>query len=214
MTTRSARRLKRRAASPLFVAAGLLMALLPFVADPAVAGPSLRAAHGGATVNAPGAGERRDRDRQPDERPGQPDGVGVLGRLPAQLGDPAENSGDSLDVNTGNPVRVYQCRGADPAELERLLRLARASAVSTRRRHRRTRPCRPFTYPGQTDAYDATPDGPANWQDNVTGADGTGQVTLQVFTKRESAGLGCDSDRPARSWSCPTTAAPRAPPRT
>ena len=26
----------------------------------------------------------------------------------------------------------------------------------------------PFTYPGQTDPFDATPDGPANWQDNVT----------------------------------------------
>ena len=30
----------------------------------------------------------------------------------------------------------------------------------------------------------------------MTRADGTGQVTIQVFTKRESAGLGCDSDAP------------------
>ncbi len=53
-----------------------------------------------------------------------------------------------------------------------------------------------FTYPGQTDPFDATPDGPANWQDNVTGPDGSGQVTLQIFTKRESAGLGCDATAP------------------
>ena len=28
------------------------------------------------------------------------------------------NSGDSLDVNTENPVRVYQCRGTDPTSSE------------------------------------------------------------------------------------------------
>jgi hypothetical protein len=54
----------------------------------------------------------------------------------------------------------------------------------------------PFTYPGQQDAYDATPDGPANWQDNVTRADGTGEVGIQLFTRRESAALGCDATRP------------------
>jgi hypothetical protein len=53
-----------------------------------------------------------------------------------------------------------------------------------------------FTYPGQTDPYAATPDGPANWQDNVTGPDGTGEVAIQVFTKRESAGLSCDATTP------------------
>ena len=54
----------------------------------------------------------------------------------------------------------------------------------------------PFTYPGQDDPFNATPDGPANWQDNVTRADGTGEVTIQLFTKRESAALGCDVDAP------------------
>ena len=34
-----------------------------------------------------------------------------------------QNAGDSLDVNTENPVRVYQCRGDRPGQLERLLRL-------------------------------------------------------------------------------------------
>ncbi|HET6938054.1 MAG TPA: hypothetical protein VFI19_05590, partial [Nocardioides sp.] len=34
------------------------------------------------------------------------------------------------------------------------------------------------------------------WQDNVTRDDGTGEVSVQVFTKRESAALGCDSDTP------------------
>ena len=53
-----------------------------------------------------------------------------------------------------------------------------------------------FTYAGQTDPFDAVPDGPANWQDNVTRADGTGEVTIQLFTKRESAALGCDATAP------------------
>jgi ABC-type phosphate transport system substrate-binding protein len=48
-----------------------------------------------------------------------------------------------------------------------------------------------FTYPGQPNAYDANPDGPSNWQDTVTSPDGSGEVAIQLFTRRESAALGC-----------------------
>jgi hypothetical protein len=53
-----------------------------------------------------------------------------------------------------------------------------------------------FTYAGQTDPYNSVPDGPANWQDSVTRADGTGEVAVQLFTRRESASLGCDAAAP------------------
>ena len=93
-------------------------------------------------------------------------------------------------------MRVYECRGAHPASSSDCYG-SPASSASTRPAPPPRYPrVPPFTYPGQTDPFDATPDGPANWQDNVTHADGTGQVTIQVFTKRESAGLGCDADSP------------------
>ena len=194
MTTRSARRLKRRAASPLFVAAGLLMALLPFVADPAVAGPSLRAAHGGATVNAPGAGDGATVTvSRTSGLVNQTVSVSWAGFRPSSA-TRLQNSGDSLDVNTQYPVRVYECRGVNPASSSDCYGSPGFRGLDATDVSPAYPAVRAFTYPGQTDAYDATPDGPANWQDNVTGADGTGQVTLQVFTKRESAGLGCDSD--------------------
>ena len=94
-------------------------------------------------------------------------------------------------------MRVYQCRGADPASSSDCYG---SPGLPGRRRDRATTPAFPavpaFTYPGQTDPYNATPDGPANWQDNVTRADGTGEVAIQLFTKRESAGLGCDATAP------------------
>ena len=107
-----------------------------------------------------------------------------------------DNSGDSLDVNTENPVRVYQCRGAEPTSSSDCygapgFRGTQATAGQD------AIPAVPaFTYPGQQNLFDATPDGPANWQDNVTRADGTGEVAIQLFTKRESASLGCDAIAP------------------
>ena len=85
-----------------------------------------------------------------------------------------------------------------PGQLERLLRLARASAASTRPTTTagRARRSRRSPTPARPTPSTPLPDGPANWQDNVTRADGTGEVTIQLFTKRESAGLGCDADGP------------------
>src|SRR3954452_8351829 len=103
------------------------------------------------------------------------------------------NSGDSLDVNTENPVRVYECRGAAPASSSDCYGAPGYRGQDATATSPAIAAVQPFTYAGQTNAFDATPDGPANWQDNVTRADGTGQVTIQVFTQRESAALGCDN---------------------
>jgi hypothetical protein len=107
-----------------------------------------------------------------------------------------QNSGDSLDGNTLNPVRVYECRGADPASSSDCYGSPGYRGLDATDTSPAIPAVVPFTYPGQTDPFDATPDGPANWQDNVSGADGQGQVTIQVFTQRESAALGCDRNSP------------------
>jgi hypothetical protein len=106
------------------------------------------------------------------------------------------NAGDSLDTNTERPVRVYECRGSDPASSSDCYGSPGFRGIEPSGDDPGVPEVLPFTYPGQTEKYDATPDGPANWQDNVTRADGSGEVSIQVFTKRESAGLGCDSDSP------------------
>jgi ABC-type phosphate transport system substrate-binding protein len=107
-----------------------------------------------------------------------------------------QNAGDSLDINTEYPVRVYECRGADPESSSDCYGSPGFRGLPASGDTPAVDPVAAFTYPGQTDPYAATPDGPANWQDNVTSADGTGQVSIQVFTKRESAGLGCDASSP------------------
>jgi hypothetical protein len=106
------------------------------------------------------------------------------------------NAGDSLDVNTERPVRVYECRGADPASSSDCYGSPGFRGIEANGDDPGVPEVVPFTYPGQTEKYNATPDGPANWQDNVTRADGTGEVSIQVFTKRESAALGCDAGKP------------------
>src|SRR3954447_6996499 len=107
-----------------------------------------------------------------------------------------QNSGDSLDVNTENPVRVYECRGAHPASSSDCYGSPGFRGLDATDSSPAYPAVLPFTYPGQTDPFDATPDGPANWQDNATRADGSREGTIQAFTKRESAGLGCDADSP------------------
>lgn len=106
------------------------------------------------------------------------------------------NAGDSLDTNTERPVRVYQCRTADPQSSSDCYGSLGFRGIEATGDNPAIPPISPFTYPGQQNSFDATPDGPANWQDNVTRADGTGEVSVQVFTKRESAALGCDADVP------------------
>ena len=102
-----------------------------------------------------------------------------------------------MDVNTENPVRVYQCRGENPTSSSDCYGSPGFRGIDGDRRTAPAWPAvAPFTYPGQDDPFNATPDGPANWQDNVTRADGKGEVTIQLFTKRESAALGCDVDSP------------------
>ena len=94
-------------------------------------------------------------------------------------------------------MRVYECRGSDPASSSdcygspgfRGVDASGDSPRPTRRSRRSPTSARPTpSTPRRT--------GPANWQDNVTRADGSGEVTIQVFTQRESAGLGCDVDSP------------------
>ena len=107
-----------------------------------------------------------------------------------------ENSGDALDVNTENPVRVYQCRGADPSSSSDCYGSPGFRGIGATATTEAVPAVPPFTYTGQDDPFNSTPDGPANWQDNVTRADGAGEVTIQVFTKRESAALSCDASSP------------------
>src|SRR6185436_495027 len=90
----------------------------------------------------------------------------------------------------------YQCRGSDPASSSDCYGSPGFRGIEATTDTPALPAVPPFTYPGQQNAFDATPDGPANWQDNVTRADGTGEVSVQVFTKRESASLGCDADAP------------------
>lgn len=107
-----------------------------------------------------------------------------------------DNSGDSVDVNTENPVRVYQCRGENPTSSSDCYGSPGFRGIEATGGQPAWPAVPAFTYNGQDDPFNATPDGPANWQDNVTRADGKGEVTIQLFTKRESAALGCDADSP------------------
>jgi ABC-type phosphate transport system substrate-binding protein len=173
----------------------MVLAAAP-VSAPASAAVSAAADPGSVTVPAPGAG------------PGASVTVskvsGLVNQTVAVSWDgfrPSSdtrlaNAGDSLDGNTERPVRVYQCRGADPASSSDCYGSLGFREVEATADNPAVPEIPPFTYPGQQNEFDATPDGPSNWQDNVTRADGTGEVSVQVFTKRESAALGCDADVP------------------
>jgi ABC-type phosphate transport system substrate-binding protein len=103
------------------------------------------------------------------------------------------NGGGSYDAITENPVRVYECRGADPASSSDCYGSGGFPGMNT---DPPVPPVPPFSYPGQTDSSDITPDGPANFEDTVTFGDGTGAATIQVFTQREAPSLGCNQDSP------------------
>ncbi len=181
-------------------AAALVVAALGLLALATPAGASARtvarAATGSVTVPSPGAGDQASVTvSKSTNLVNQAVRVSWTGFRPSSA-ERLQNSGDSLDGSTQFPVRVYECRGTDPASSSDCygspgFRGIPASGTSP------AIPAVPgFTYLGQTNPFDATPDGPANWQDNITHADGSGEVTIQVFTKRESAGLGCDIDSP------------------
>jgi hypothetical protein len=73
-------------------------------------------------------------------------------------------------------VRVYQCRGTAPTSW--------SDCYGSK----------DYTYPGkQPGSTIVLPDGPANYVDATTAADGTGSVQLEVRTAFESSSLGCDS---------------------
>jgi hypothetical protein len=201
MTIRSSGRRPRPAALALLVAAALPAALMAFAGPSDAQAPqpaAQRAAAGAVTVPAPGAGSSATVTvSRTTQLVNQTVAVSWTGFQPSSA-TKLQNSGDSLDVNTQDPVRVYECRGANPASSSDCYGSPGFRGLGSTPTSPAYPAVLPFTYPGQTasQTYDATPDGPANWQDTVTGADGTGQVTIQVFTKRESAGLGCDSDAP------------------
>ena len=123
------------------------------------------------------AGTGRNRHRQPDREAGQPDRpVSWTGFRPELAPAGSHNSGDSVDVNTEYPgARLPVPRR--PTRPAPATATARPGSAASRRPGTTGRGprSRPFTYPGQDDPFDATPDGPANWQDNVTRADGTGR---------------------------------------
>ena len=80
---------------------------------------------------------------------------------------------------TRYPVRVYECRTADPA--------GPADCYGSDI----------YDYPGREDPevpnWDlGRPDGPSNWLQTATAADGTGSVDIEVMTKVESVTLGCN----------------------
>jgi hypothetical protein len=109
------------------------------------------------------------------------------------------NAGSAYDTETANPVRVYQCRG-DDRDGDMSSSDCYGSGGFRGIPSSNGNPAVPavpgFTYPGQTDEYANTPDGPSNFQDTVTAGDGTGSVTVQLFTRLEATSLGCDEDTP------------------
>src|SRR4051812_12132426 len=89
------------------------------------------------------------------------------------------NAGDSLDATTQRPVRVYECRGAEPKSSSDCYGSLGFNGVAAGPDSEAVPEVSPYTYLGQADKFKVTPDGPANWQDNVTRADGTGEVAIQ-----------------------------------
>lgn len=83
-----------------------------------------------------------------------------------------------LHDTTQFPVRVFQCRGEDPADWTDCY-----GAPG-------------YTYSGrnpENNPFVDVPDGPANYVSTVTAKDGTGQADIGVFTKQQSSTLDCTS---------------------
>lgn len=172
----------------LLGALGLTAAVLPWV-------NTATATAAGASVDAPGAGLAATVTVSKAANLGnEAVTVSWTGFTPSSAHQ-LQNGGDSYDTSTRNPVRVYECRGSAPVSSSDCYGSPgfRGTPASG------TEPAVPavpgFTYPGQTDPFANQPDGPANWQDVATSPDGSGQVTLQLFTRREAPSLGCDQSR-------------------
>jgi hypothetical protein len=178
----------RRTLALLGVLAVLILSLVPPMAAGAAGVP------GAVTVDAPGAGSSaRVTVSKVTNLVNQTVAVSWTGFQPSSA-TRLSNSGDSYDVSTKRPVRVYQCRGANPTSSSDCYGSPGFGGVAATADHPAVPPVPAFTYPGQQNAYDANPDGPSNWQDTVTAPDGSGEVAIQLFTRRESAALGCADD--------------------
>ncbi|MCW2751627.1 MAG: hypothetical protein JWR83_2737 [Aeromicrobium sp.] len=183
---------RRRRVVAVAVAFGLL----------ALVGPAVSTANAGddtsVTVNAPGTGpDAKVTVSRTSNLVNQTVAVQWQGFTPSSA-DELDNS-TSFDVNTSNPVRVYECRGdssSTPASSSECYGSPGFSGIPASD----TTPAVPavsgYTYPGKSADDGVQPDGPPNWQDTVTSDDGTGEVSIQLFTKRESSSLGCDIDTP------------------
>lgn len=110
------------------------------------------------------------------------------------------NGSGTYDQTTQNPVRVYECRGSDPASSSDCYGSPGFPGIPEVDNGTTTYPAVPavpgYTYSGQTSAFEQNPDGPANFEDTVSDANGSGSVVIQIFTTLESPTLGCAPNRP------------------
>ncbi|MGC0317738.1 hypothetical protein [Kitasatospora acidiphila] len=96
--------------------------------------------------------------------------------------------GPATTVTPGNgtvmyPVRVYECRGADPKPTD-----CYGSTLYG------GDPAKGFQQPEPASGL-RTPELPSNAQYAVTGSDGTGSADIEVWTAEQSQTLGCDTAR-------------------
>ncbi|HVU74687.1 MAG TPA: hypothetical protein VHE83_17120, partial [Mycobacteriales bacterium] len=106
------------------------------------------------------------------------------------------SNASSYDTTTTDPVRVYECRGADPTSSSDCYGSPGFAGLTASGNQPAVPPVAGYTFAGQTAASDIQPDGPANFEDTVTQPDGTGELTIQIFTRTESPSLGCDATDP------------------
>lgn len=162
-----------RRGARLLAAAGLLLAAVAIPLGIGAAPPAL-ADDSEVTVPAPGGGTVRV--EKTENLLNEVVGVSWEGFKPSE-----NPIGPLFDEGqTRFPVRVYQCRGADPTRPEECY----GSLI--------------YDYPGRDSPgpdFDlATPDGPTNVVQIATAADGTGAVGIAMLTKRESVTLGCTEE--------------------
>ncbi|WP_405014525.1 hypothetical protein [Kitasatospora sp. NBC_01539] len=107
--------------------------------------------------------------------------VDVFGSPVAVVRNPHDGSADS---NAVYPVRVYQCRGLQPAVTD-----CYGSTLYGGDPAKGFRQAAP-------EAGLTTPEFPSNMAIGATRPDGTGEVAVEVWTSQQSQSLGCDADTP------------------